>query len=190
MKVHTPVSIWKCHDYAKGKVSSNFEALGQIGTNFPTNFPTRQMAKLCVLGFFVLTVFHLFSPWKLVIQKRSALDSSGSSSHTAAPIPVLDDSRTKLYEQSRKKDYIERDFGSLEDVFIKSIGEPSGPARRSRDDSIKLIYDTNKPSDWLDLVGGHDDHVCPFPSPHFSAFFLITVPGPHDFNKSYAALYL
>jgi hypothetical protein len=110
------------------------------------------MAKLCALGVFVLTIFHLFSPWKLVIQRRSESDPAGL-------IPVEDDSHAKLQEHGRKIDYIEIKFGSLETAFLKSIGTPSEPPRRSRDDSIKLIYDTTSPNDWLDLVEGHDDHV-------------------------------
>jgi hypothetical protein len=66
---------------------------------------------------------------------------------------------TELQEQNRKKDYIERNFGTLEESFMKSIGETPRPPKRSRDDSIKLIYDIKDPSDWLDMVDAHDDHV-------------------------------
>jgi hypothetical protein len=118
------------------------------------------MAKL-LIGLFALTIFHLFSPWKVVIQRRSASDSSSLSTDEAALLPVKYDSRAKLQGQGRKKDDIERDFGEREHAFMKPIGEPWDPPRRSRDDSIKVIYDAVSPSDWLDLVESHDDHVCP-----------------------------
>jgi len=63
-------------------------------------------------------------------------------------------------EQRGRKEYIEVNLGNLEEAFIKSIGEQSNPPRRSRDDSIKLIYDINSTNDWLDLIEGHDEHVC------------------------------
>ena len=117
------------------------------------------MAKLFLCGFLVLATFHLFSPWKLVIQRRSSSDMSSLGSDAANQIPAQENSGTKLQEQDRKVDFIESNFGSLEDAFIKSTREPAGPPRRSRDESIELIYHMESPSDWLDLVEGHDDHV-------------------------------
>lgn len=109
-------------------------------------------------------IYHLFSPWRLVIEIRSASDPSSTGSslegHATAVIPAQDSSREESQKPSRKKDYAEKNFGNIEEAFLRSIGEPSEGPKRSRDDSIKLIYDTNSPSDWLDLVEGHDDHVC------------------------------
>ncbi|KAH8812746.1 hypothetical protein F5884DRAFT_856041 [Xylogone sp. PMI_703] len=74
------------------------------------------------------------------------------------PLPIGQNRIEKSHEQSRKKDDIEKKFGSLEEEYIKSVGKPSSPPKRSRDDSIKLIYSAQSPIDWLDLVEGHDDH--------------------------------
>jgi hypothetical protein len=106
----------------------------------------------------------MFSPWKLVIEIRSTSDPTytrwSSETHAAAVLPAQDSSRAELQEQNRKRDYIEKNFGDLEEAFLKSIGGPSDPPKRSRDESIKQIYDIQSSSDWLDLVEGHDDHVC------------------------------
>jgi hypothetical protein len=110
------------------------------------------------------TIFHLFSPWKLVIERRSASNSSNTGpspdGREAVLIPAQDSNPVELDEQSRKKDYIESNFGDLENKFINSMGKPSVTPKRSRDDSIKLMYDTKSPGDWLDFIEGHDDHVC------------------------------
>lgn len=107
------------------------------------------------------TIYHLFSPWKIVIETRSASDPPITSPErvTDTIIPTPDGSGAALKEQSRKRDYIERGFGDLEQAFIKSIREPSDSPKRSRDDSIKLMYDITSASDWLNLLEGHDDHV-------------------------------
>ena len=70
-----------------------------------------------------------------------------------------DGSHVKLTEQNRKKDEIDMTFGDLEEAFLKSIGQRSSTPIRSRDDSIELLYNIKSPSDWLDLVEGHDHHV-------------------------------
>ncbi|KAG0647377.1 hypothetical protein D0Z07_7147 [Hyphodiscus hymeniophilus] len=62
------------------------------------------------------------------------------------------------HEEYRKKDYIERNFGALEKSFIESARQASNPPKRSRDDSIRLIYEISGAGDWLDLIEGHDDH--------------------------------
>ncbi|RFU27284.1 hypothetical protein B7463_g9043, partial [Scytalidium lignicola] len=121
----------------------------------------RQLANLCVFGLLIFTIFQLFSPWRVVIERRSALDPRESSTSDAGAGGVTsaqDSSQEKLQEQSPKKDNIEKNFGNLEEEFIKSIGKPSSASKRSRDDSIKLVYNARSPSDWLDLVEGHDDH--------------------------------
>lgn len=76
--------------------------------------------------------------------------------------PAQDAIGEKVKEPSRKKDYIEKNFGKLEEGFLKNAGAASGPPKRSRDDSIKLIYETTSANDWLDLVEGHDDHASSF----------------------------
>ena len=125
------------------------------------NFSTRQLVKICAFALFVF-IFQLLSPWKIVIEIRRATDPiSSSDGSAAAVIPTQDSSRAEPQEENRKKDYIEKNFGSLEEEFIKSIREPSSPPKRSRDDSIKLIYDTKSANDWLDLIEDHDIHVCP-----------------------------
>lgn len=62
-------------------------------------------------------------------------------------IPGQDGTRVELKEQNRKKDYIEKNFGPLEAAFLKSNGERSNTPIRSRDDSIKLLYNIESPSD-------------------------------------------
>ena len=170
------VFCWKCHDRGKGKFACKFYSRDKIGLNSSA----RQLVNLCAFGLFVLTILRLFSPWKLVsIKIRSISDPSNSntssSSDACGPsaISAQDGSYAKLQEQSRQKDHIENNFGNLEEAFIKSIREPSNPPKRSRDDSIKLIYDIQSPSDWLDLIGGHDDHVCLFLFTPVSTSFLI-----------------
>ena len=75
-------------------------------------------------------------------------------------IPGKDGSHVKLMEQNRKKDEIDKNFGDLEEAFLKSMGERSSTPIRSRDDSIELLYNIKSPSDWLNLMESHDDHVC------------------------------
>ena len=120
------------------------------------------MFYLCALGLLAFSAYHLFSPWKLVIEIRLASDGSDTTSDgsTITVIPGKDGSHVKLMEQNRKKDEIDKNFGDLEEAFLKSMGERSSTPIRSRDDSIELLYNIKSPSDWLDLVEGHDDHVC------------------------------
>jgi hypothetical protein len=116
---------------------------------------------LCALGLLAFSAYHLFSPWKLVIEIRLASDGSDTTSdESITVIPGKDGSHVKLKEQNRKKDEIDKNFGDLEEAFLKSIGERSSAPIRSRDDSIELLYNIKTSSDWLDLVEGHDDHVC------------------------------
>jgi hypothetical protein len=107
------------------------------------------------------SAYHLFSPWKLVIEIRLASDGPDTTSdgRTITVLPGKDGSQVKLKEQNRKKDEIDKNFGDLEEAFLKSIGERSSAPIRSRDDSIELLYNIKRPDDWLDLVEGHDDHV-------------------------------
>ena len=157
------------------------------------NFPTRQLTHLCAFGLLCFAIYHLFSPWKLVIEIRSASDPSNtrwsSETRAAAVLPALGSSPAELQEQNRKKNYIEKNFGDLEETFLKSIGRPSDPPKRSRDDSIKLIYDIQSPSDWLDLVEGHDDHVCLLFFYFCFTLFDKVWSGSHGSNKNYATLY-
>ena len=106
--------------------------------------------------------YYLLSPWKVVIEIRSAYDLSkpGSDEPANALNPTLGGSSTLLDEARPKKDYIEPNFGDIEEAYLKSIGQPSNFAIRSRDDSIKMIYDIQDDTDWLTLIEGHDDHVC------------------------------
>jgi hypothetical protein len=117
---------------------------------------------LCALGLLAFSAYHLFSPWRLVIEIHLASDGSDTASDGSAitVIPGKDGSHVKLTEQNRKKDEIDQNFGDLEEALLKSIGEQSIAPIRSRDDSIGLLYNIKSPSDWLDLVEGHDDHVC------------------------------
>ena len=117
--------------------------------------PIRQLASLFLFGLLLYTIFHFFSPWRLVIEIRPTRT-------TDLVVSTQSSSPTELEEPDHKKNYIERNFGSLEEAFLKSVSEPLGSLTRSRDDSIRLIYDMKSPSDWLDLVEGHDDHVCKF----------------------------
>ena len=105
--------------------------------------------------------YYLFSPWKVVIEIRSAseLSEPGSGGLASAARPAQAQSATNLDRQGRRKDFIKENFGYLEEAFINSIGGPSSSPKRSRDESIKLLYDVASPSDWLDLIEGHDDHV-------------------------------
>lgn len=111
---------------------------------------------ICTSGLVIFMILHIFSPWTLTIKiRRSALDPP------AAVISTQDGSnRTTLSIPGLKNDRINRSFGNLEEEFLRSIKRPSTPPKRSRDDSIKLIYDIKSPSDWLDLIEGHDEHVC------------------------------
>lgn len=115
------------------------------------------------LGILVFTLFQVFSPWRIVIQRRSVSAESAvepSDLGGSKPeVPTPDAGHAEPEEEIRIKDDIEEDFGKLEDSFLKAVGEPSNTPRRSRDHSIRLIYDAKTPNDWLDLVDGHDDNV-------------------------------
>lgn len=137
------------------------------------------MTKLCVFGWLTLVIFQLFSPWKLTIQRRSVSDSSSLTTDIAALMPVEDDSQANPQGQGRKKDHIERDFGDLEHAFIKSVGDPSDAPRRSRDDSIKLIYSAKSPDDWLELIRGHDDHGL-MPLTKITQRYIFEKQNPYD----------
>ena len=129
-----------------------------------------KLAKLCAFGLLFYTIYRLFSPWKIIIEIRSVSDSSNANPSPDAGVVTSQDAiQAEVQEQTQlKKDDIEKNFGPLEESFIKSIRDPSSP-NRSRDESIKLIYDVQSPKDWLDLVDGHDDHVS---IPLFSCFEL------------------
>jgi hypothetical protein len=45
-----------------------------------TNFSTRQLFYLFALGLLAFSAYHLFSPWKLVIEIRLASDGSDTTS--------------------------------------------------------------------------------------------------------------
>jgi hypothetical protein len=93
------------------------------------------------------------------IRSASELSEPGSGGRANAARPAQAQSGTDLDRQGHRKDYIKKNFGNLEEAFINSIGGPSSPPKRSRDESIKLIYDIASPGDWLDLIEGYDDHV-------------------------------
>lgn len=123
------------------------------------NLISRRLANVCVIALLVFIFYQLFSPWRIVIEIRSASDSSNRSSTTDGNKGTKESINTEILEQSVKKDYIEKEFGKLEEGFAKSIDAPSDNPIRSRDDSIKKIYEIKNPSDWLDLIDNHDDHV-------------------------------
>jgi hypothetical protein len=104
---------------------------------------------------------HLFSPYKLVIEIHSASDLPNKCLNLNACARLVAPTSNNEIESvdQKRKDHIEQKFGDREESYIRSIRDPSGPPKRSRDDSIKLLYSVQAPSDWLDLVEGHDDHV-------------------------------
>jgi hypothetical protein len=155
------------------------------------NFPARQLMHLFAFGLLLFTIYHMFSPWKLVIEIRSTSDPSNTrwSSETSVAAELPAQESLELQEPNRKQDYIENNFGDLEETFLKSIGGPSDPPKRSRDDSIKQIYGIQSPSDWLDLVEGHDDHVCYLLFYYYFTLFDKVWLGSHGSNKNYATLY-
>ncbi|OBT48121.1 hypothetical protein VE00_01038 [Pseudogymnoascus sp. WSF 3629] len=118
----------------------------------------RRLVKLCAFGLLFATVYRLFSPWKIVIEIRSASAPPDTIPDPTPDIVVQDDIPIEIPEEFVINDDIEQNFGPLEESFQKLIREPPKPPKRSRDESIKLIYDSKSPNDWLDLVEGHDDH--------------------------------
>lgn len=120
----------------------------------------RRLVKLCAFGLLFATIYRLFSPWKIVIEIRSASAPSDTIPGPTTDIVVHDDISIDILEEFIIIDDIEQNFGPLEESFQKLIREPPKPPKRSRGESIKLIYGIKGPNDWLDLVEGHDDHVC------------------------------
>lgn len=117
----------------------------------------RRLVKLCAFGLLFATIYRLFSPWKIVIEIRSASAPQDTIPDPTSDIVVQDDIPIEKFVIN---DDIEQNFGPLEESFQKLIREPAKPPKRSRDESIKLIYNSKGPNDWLDLVEGQDDHVC------------------------------
>lgn len=63
-------------------------------------------------------------------------------------------------KSSPKKDVIQKDYGHLERVYLEAAnGTLNSPPKRSRDESIRFLYNVKDESDWMDLVEGHDSHV-------------------------------
>jgi hypothetical protein len=121
----------------------------------------RQLAKLWFPGFLLLAVFQLFSPWQIVVQRRSPKLSPDAIDQNI----VQQEDPVKIQEQALNKDYIESNFGLLEDAYLASVGKSSvSRPIRSRDDSIRLLYSTKNATDWLNLVNGHDEHVFYLPT--------------------------
>lgn len=120
----------------------------------------RQLVKLCAFGLLFTTIYRLFSPWKIVIEIRSASAPPSTITDPTSDIVIQDGIPTETPKVFVINDDIEQNFGPLEESFQKLIREPPKPPKRSRHESIKLIYDSKTPDDWLDLVEGHDDHVC------------------------------
>lgn len=147
----------------------------------------RRLVKLCAFGLLFVTIYRLFSPWTIVIEIRSASAPPGTIPDPTPDIVVQDDIPIEIPEEFVVNDDIEQNFGPLEESFQKLIREPPKPPKRSRDESIKLIYDIKSPNDWLDLVEGHDDHVC-LCSPGLT--ITNTLIGLDGFDKSHAALHL
>lgn len=148
----------KCHDSGKGRSRSETIWFLTLPRKKYANISNRQLVNFCLIGFLVFAVYYLFSPWRVVIEIRSASDASSTAVEADTPAHGDDFSESPV-EEIHKTDHIDPNFGELEKAFFKSIKEPAEPPRRSRDDSIKLIYEVKSPDDWLDLIAGHDDHV-------------------------------
>lgn len=84
--------------------------------------------------------------------------------------PHAEDTAPVKQEEARKNDVIEKNFGELEHAYLKAANSPSSPPKRSRDESIKLLYSVKSSNDWLDLIEGHDSHV--------SSLSIETTPAP------------
>jgi hypothetical protein len=108
----------------------------------------------------LVTIYGLFSPWKIVIEIRSTSAPPDTVPDPTPDTVTQDNIPIETPEEVVIIDDIKQNFGPLEESFQKLIREPPKPPKRSRDESIKLIYDSKSPDDWLDLVEGHDDHVC------------------------------
>ncbi len=143
----------------------------------------------------MFVLFRLFSPYRLVIEIRSELDPpSKCLSFNACATPVADPPDgciSALPKQNGREDHIEKSFGDLENAFTNSIREPSQSKSsiRSRDDSIRLLYDVQNSSDWLNLVEGHDSHVC-LPNLFTLGVLTKTISGAYGVDETYTALYL
>lgn len=120
----------------------------------------RRLVKLCAFGILLVTIYGLFSPWKIVIEIRSTSAPPDTVPDPTPDTVTQDNIPIETPEEVVIIDDIKQNFGPLEESFQKLIREPPKPPKRSRDESIKLIYDSKSPDDWLDLVEGHDDHVC------------------------------
>jgi hypothetical protein len=109
-----------------------------------------------LLGVVLFALWHFFSPWKIVIQIRPAREAVKVDEVVT---PQAEDATPVKEEEPRKNDVIEKNFGELEQAYLKAAKSPSSPPKRSRDESIKLLYSVKSPNDWLDLIDGHDSHV-------------------------------
>ncbi|KFX96324.1 hypothetical protein V490_03402 [Pseudogymnoascus sp. VKM F-3557] len=117
-----------------------------------------RLVKICAFGLLLGTIYGLFSPWKIIIEIRSASAPPDIIPDPTPDIVIQDDITIETPEEFVVIDDIKQNFGPLEESFQKLVREPPKPPKRSRDESIKLIYDSKSPDDWLDLVEGHDGH--------------------------------
>lgn len=122
----------------------------------------RRFADQFIAALVLLLLWHYFSPWAIVVQRRA------NSSDTASNVTITDGVSTPTdpvespQETSRGSDNIEQKLGDSEEAFLSLVGTASAPPSISRDDAIRMIYDIEKREDWLELIERQDDHVSIF----------------------------